>query len=235
VSPAPDARSQAALAATRAARVAARKAYQAFVPTSFLALACLVVSLLDLGYLLSVGGWPTAARAAAMNARASLLANFGWLAFAVGTGCFSRWVQACHRAALLVGAAPRPTRGFPLMRPYERLRALDESLEPERMAEAPPRPEPSDHAGGYRSAAVAPAAGGRIGQAPLLVWWLLWLACTGIIVYRWMSTVSWVTAKELDSLAAATNVATMALAGVIVRRMTGRLVERTERMFPPEG
>jgi hypothetical protein len=222
---------QVVLAARRNTERASKSALLTFVAAALLGMACLIVALLDLAYLIGVGGVPTPERADAMNERASLLANLGWLAFVVGTGAFTRWNTACLRAASLSGSRPRPAAGFALFRPYTQLRALDESLDPDRV-DVPPRPDASGNVDGYRAAAAEKLAPSRVGPAPLLAWWLLWLACTGIIVYRWMATVSWMTAKELDSLASAANVGAMVLAGIIVLRMTRRLAERTRRMFP---
>ena len=140
-------------AATRNTERAARSAFLLFLPAGLLGLACMVVALSDLAYLIKAGGVPTRERAEEMNACAGWLANLGWLAFAVGTGAFTRWNQACTRAASLFSARPRPAAGFALFRPYEQLRALDESLDPDRV-DIPARPDAAEHAGGYRSAAV---------------------------------------------------------------------------------
>jgi hypothetical protein len=137
------------------------------------------------------------------------------------------------RGAIVSGASLRQSRGsIPFMRPYEMLRALDAAVDPEHVPEPPPEPETAEHAGGYREPAVRTTAKGEIGRAPLLAWWLSWLASLGILVYRWLAVVSWTNAKILDALADVANVSVACLGCVIIVRMGGRLAERTRRAFP---
>jgi hypothetical protein len=228
-----EARRALALRATLGAARAGATARWALAVTGLLDVACLVVALMDLAYLQTVDGNPTLARAREMNDRAGLLANVGWIAFGLSTMYLTRWFQSSWRAALATGGHPGVARrGLPFMRPYERLRALDQALDPDRVVEPPPQPQTAEHAGDYRTPAVAPRPRGQVGPAPLLAWWVLWLGCTGILVFRWLSKVSWTDAKELDALASALGVGAQALAFVFVTRMVARLQERTRRAFP---
>ena len=223
-----------ARAATRQTEGASLRARWLFVPAVALGLCGCAVALLDLAYVVSVGGQPTNERAAEMNGRAAEIAGAGWVAFLLATGAFSRWYQTCLRAAATCGATVRPVEAVFLLRPYAMLRVLDEALDPDRMAPRPARPATTDHAGGYRAAAAAPATVSRVGAAPLLAWWLLWLSCSGILVFRWIVTVSWTTAKALDATANAANVAATLLAAVIVLRTTQRLLAWRRMAFPEE-
>jgi len=222
-----------AFAATRLAAQAARRALWMLVLGGGLYATCLVVALQDLAYLLSVGGVPTVERAQEMNARVGWLSNFGWLAFVLGTMFLTRWYRTTARAAMISGASLRPARGpIPFMRPYQMLRALDAAVDPAQVPEPPPEPETAEHAGGYREPAARTQVKGEIGRAPLLAWWLSWLAAFGILVYRWLSVVSWTSAKILDALASVANIGVACLGCVIVVRIGGRLAERTRRAFP---
>jgi hypothetical protein len=222
-----------ALAATRPAAQAAQRALWTLVLAGGFYATCLVVTLQDLGYVLSVGGVPSVERAQEMNARAGWLSNFGWLAFIFGTMFLTRWYRMTARAAIASGASlrqsPRPT---PFMRPYQMLRALDAAVDPDLVPEPPPEPETAEHAGGYREPAVRTRAKGEVGRAPLLAWWLSWLASLGILVYRWLAVVSWTSAKVLDALADVANISVACLGCVIIVRIGGRLAERTRRAFP---
>jgi hypothetical protein len=219
-------------AAMRLSGQAARRALWMLVLTGGLYATWLVVTLQDLAYVLSVGGVPSLERAKEMNARAGWLSNFGWLAFVLGTMFLTRWYRTTARAAVVSGATLRASRGIPFMLPYEMLRALDEAVDPDRVPEPPPEPETAEHAGGYREPAAKTRAKGEIGRAPPLVWWLSWLASLGILVYRWLSVVTWTSAKILDSLADVANIAGACLGCVIIVRIGGRLAERTRRAFP---
>jgi hypothetical protein len=221
-----------ALAGTRLAAQAAQKAVWMLVLAGGLSATCLVVTLQDLGYVLSVGGVPSLERAQEMNARAGWLSNFGWLTFMLGTMLLTRWYRMTARAAMSSGASLRQSRSIPFMRPYEMLRALDAAVDPAHVPEPPPEPETAEHAGGYREPAARTRAKGEIGRAPLLAWWLSWLASLGILVYRWLSVVSWTSAKILDALADVANIGVACLGCVIVVRIGGRLAERTRRAFP---
>jgi hypothetical protein len=122
---------------------------------------CLVVTLQDLAYVLSVGGVPSVERAQEMNARAGWLSDVGWLAFVLGTMFLTRWYRMTARAAIVSGASLRESRGpTPFMRPYQMLRALDEAVDPDRVPEPPSEPETAEHAGGYREPAARTRARG---------------------------------------------------------------------------
>jgi hypothetical protein len=222
-----------ALAATRLAAQASQRALWLLVLAGGLYATCLVVTLQDLAYVLSVGGVPSVERAQEMNARAGSLSNVGWLAFVLGTMFLTRWYRMTARAAMASGASLRQSCSpIPFMRPYEMLRALDVAVDPEHVPEPPPEPETAEHAGGYREPAAKTRTKGEIGRAPLMAWWLSWLVSLGILVYRWLSVVSWMSAKILDSLADVANIGVACLGCVIIVRIGRRLAERTRRAFP---
>lgn len=224
------------LAAMRLARQAAQRAIWTLVLAGGFYAVCLVVSLQDLAYLLSVGGVPSVERAQQMNDRAGGLANAGWIAFVLGTMFLTRWYRMTVRAANESGATVRwmSRRGVPFLRPYQSLRALDQAVDPAAVPEPPPTPETAAHAGGYREPAAAVRANREIGRAPLLVWWLMWLASLAILLYRWLSVVSWTDAKIIDAVVDLDNVGIAFLGCVIIVRIGGRLAERTRRAFPAD-
>lgn len=222
-----------ALAALRLASQSAHRAVWALVLSGGFYVMCLVVALQDLTYVLSVGGVPSAERAHEMNERVGWMSNVGWFAFLLGTMFLTRWYRMTARAAVVSGASLRDARkGVPFLRPYDMLRALDEAVDPDRVPEPPPEPETSEHAGGYREPAARVRAKGEIGRAPLLAWWLSWLVSLGLLVYRWFSVPTWISAKTLDAVADVANMAVACLGCVIVVRIGGRLAERTRRAFP---
>jgi hypothetical protein len=194
---------------------------------------CLVTTVLDLTYLVSAGGTPSVERAQLMNERAGWLANLGWVAFIVGTVLLSRWVRATSQAVQAFGArVGASTRS--IGQPFNGLRAVDEAMD-DPVFSPPPQPATGAHAGGYRTPAVNELPKGQVGAAPLRAWGLLWLTCTGIVVFRWFATVSWMVAKELDTVWAVAEMAFTILGWVVVTRIGHRLRERAQRRLAASG
>jgi hypothetical protein len=230
--PADDLRRGTALAATRAAGRAASSAMGMLLLTAGVAAVGLVLALQDLAYLSTVDGVPTPERAREMNERAGWVNNVGWLAFLFGTMALTRWYRASAAAAVAGGArAPGSRRAPAWLRPYQLLRELHDTVDPDRVVDLPALPQTGEHVGDYRAPATKPRAASPVGAAPLLAWWLLWLACTGIILLRFVVTVTWTQAKQLDAVVGAGNVVVASLAVLIVHRIGRRLAERTRRVF----
>jgi hypothetical protein len=220
-----------AITATRSAHAAAMRAMGAQVLTALVAAVCLALALHDLSYLRTIAdGVPSVERAHEMNERAGWVANAGWVVFFVASVALTRWYRASARAAVLAGARVRRSRAPMFIRPYRLLRDLDDAIDPDSVKDVPPVPETGSHAGSYRVPATKPVTIRHVPPAPLMVWWLLWLACVAVVLMRFAMTLSWTEAKETDALVGVGNLVVGVLGILIVQRINRRLAERTRRV-----
>jgi hypothetical protein len=174
----------------------------------------------------------------------SLLAMASTSIFYVCGVAFFAWVVAFRRAATALDAAPgrdaarHVILGFilpivALWWPYAGLRDFDRAVDPSRVPDAPPRPNPAEHAFGYRDAAAAPVARrAKFPRPPLELWWALFLtryvltSAIGFVAMRtvWPESlaVTWALQNGFDCAAAIA-------AALVVLRMDARLGERARR------
>ena len=148
---------------------------------------------------------------------------------------FLLWVVAVRRAAASLDAEPgvvaarRAIWGFiipiaSLWWPYVGLRDFDRAIDPERVPDAPPRPNPAAHALGYRDGASAPVAHRvRFPRPPLEVWWALYVARFSVACFVGVATGLWGLKYAVDCAAAIA-------AALVVLRIDARLGERARRI-----
>ena len=157
---------------------------------------------------------------------------------------FFAWIVAFRRAASALDASPgrdaarHVILGFilpivALWWPYAGLRDFDAAVDPARVPDAPPRPNPAEHALGYRDAASAPVARRmKFARPPLEIWWALYLlrylfsSTAGVAVMMVACpsalSVTWAFKYAVDCAAAIA-------AALVVLRMDARLGERARR------
>jgi len=156
--------------------------------------------------------------------------------------CFFVWVSSAFRRAAALGARPRrftaasvnvgffvPILGF--VRPYQGLRALDVAIDPAPLPEPPPRPAAHDETRGYREAAIAarpPSIDSR--PAPLLAWWLSWLAAPFVGLLAIAAGDSTAAALAISVASLSTWLLCCALAALVVVRIELRLRERARKL-----
>jgi hypothetical protein len=187
------------------------------------------------------GGPPSDAEAATMNAVVGTVNVLSIGALLLGAVCFFVWISRAFRCARAL-RVPR-TRydatsaivGFfipflNLVRPYQALRQLDDTIEPTAVPEPPPRPASGDDPRGYREAASAPRRNYDIRKPPLVAWWVAWLGQMFLGMAAAAASASWSAAATAYTLDCFAEAVAAALAIAVVRQIDARLHERAARL-----
>jgi hypothetical protein len=150
---------------------------------------------------------------------------------------FLAWIASLRQAAWPLGVLPGRNAwshafwGFVIpiasfWMPYIAFRAVDRSLDPEKLPPAPPRANAGEHALGYREAARMTPRGQRVPRPPIEIWWVLNTA-------RFFTPFvggSVGPLRDLWWLGAAVDCAAAVAAAIVVLRIDARLAERARRL-----